>query len=121
MSMTEPERHEFYELAKREVSDRFAELMIKAVPPDPERLATKDDLAVLGSDLRTEMAELRGELRNEMAVLRGDLRTEMAELRGDLRNEIHDAFQAQTRVLLVGLIVSVVLIAFTNTLTVLVG
>lgn len=99
MSMTEPERHEFYELAKREVSDRFAELMIKAVPPDPERLATKDDLAVLGSDLRTEMAELRG----------------------DLRNEIHDAFQAQTRVLLVGLIVSVVLIAFTNTLTVLVG
>ena len=141
--MPETERHELYELARREVSDRFAELMIKAVPAEPDRLATKDDLAVLGSDLRAEMADLRTELKTEMADLRTELKTEMADLRTELKsemadlrtdlttemadvrlsltNEIHESFEAQTRVLLIGLIVSVVLIALTNTLTVLVG
>jgi hypothetical protein len=69
MSMTEPERHELYELAKRDVSERFAELMIKALPHDVDRLATKDDLAVLGAELRREMAELRSDLRVEMREL----------------------------------------------------
>jgi len=64
MSMTEPERHELYELAKRDVSERFAELMIKALPPDPQRLATKDDLAVAVAQLRAEMAGLRVEMRD---------------------------------------------------------
>ncbi len=64
MSMTEPERHELYELAKRDVSERFAELMIKALPSDPQRLATKDDLAVLGAEMRADMAELRVEMRD---------------------------------------------------------
>ena len=99
MPMTESERHELYEIAKNEVSDRFAELMINALPPDTDRLATKDDLAVLGSDLRTEMAELR------LSV----------------SAEIHEAFRAQTRTLVMGLVASVLLIALTNTLTVLVG
>lgn len=67
--------------------------------PDPDRLATKDDLAVLDSDLRTEMADLR------LAVSEG----------------INEAFQAQTRVLLVGLVVSVALIALSNTLAVVAG
>ena len=58
MPMTEPERHELYELAKHHVNDRFAELMISALPPHPGRLATKDDLAVLGAELRLEMREL---------------------------------------------------------------
>ena len=106
MPMTESERHELYEIAKNEVSDRFAELMINALPPDTDRLATKDDLAVLGSDLRTEIA---------------DLRTEMAELRLSVSTEIHEAFRAQTRTLVMGLVASVLLIALTNTLTVLVG
>jgi hypothetical protein len=69
MSMTEPERHELYELAKRDVSERFAELMIKALPHDVDRLATKDDLAVLGAELRREMADLRSDLRVEMREL----------------------------------------------------
>ena len=61
---TETERHEFYEIAKHQVSDRFAELLMKSLPPEPERLATKDDLRVLGAELRTEMAELRTEMRD---------------------------------------------------------
>ncbi|HAS10202.1 MAG TPA: hypothetical protein DCS55_06745 [Acidimicrobiaceae bacterium] len=85
MSMTEPERHELYELAKRDVSERFAELMIKALPPDPQRLATKDDLAVLGSELRLEIAQLRTEMKTEMRDLTaGQTRTMMLGLVGSV-------------------------------------
>lgn len=107
MSMTEPERHELYELAKRDVSERFAQLMIKALPPDPERLATKDDLAVLGSDLRAEMADLRGDLRAEIADLRTELRTGIAELRTEMR----DITSGQTRTMMFGLVGSVTALA----------
>ncbi len=110
MSMTEAERLEFYELAKRQVGDRFAELMIKAVPADPERLATKDDLAVLGADLRTEMAELRADLRTEMA----DLRTEMADLRTELKTEMRDLTAQQTRTMTIGLVGSITALAITQ-------
>jgi len=88
MPMTEPERHELYELAKRHVNDRFAELMISALPPDPSRLATKDDLAVLGAGLRAHMAELRVEMR--------------------------DLTSQQTRTLMVGLVLSITALAITQ-------
>ena len=103
MSMTEPERHELYELAKRDVSERFAQVMIKALPPDPERLATKDDLAVLGSELRAEMADLRG-----------DLRVEMAQLRTELKTEMQDLTTGQTRTMMLGLVGSVTALAVTQ-------
>lgn len=116
MSMTEPERHELYELAKRDVSERFAQLMIKALPPDPQRLATKDDLAVLGSDLRAEMAELRGDLRAEMADLRTELRTGLAEIRTEFKTEMHDVTAGQTRTMMLGLVGSVTALAVTQLL-----
>ncbi len=121
MSMTEPERHELYELAKRDVSERFAQLMIKALPPDPERLATKDDLAVLGADLRTEMAGLRGDMRTEMADLRTEVRTEISDLRielrtgmAELRTEMRDMTSGQTRTMMLGLVGSVTALAATQ-------
>ena len=43
---------------------------------DRDQLATKTDVALLGSELRVEMGDLRGEI--------GGLRGEMAELRGDM-------------------------------------
>ena len=110
MSMTEPERHELYELAKRDVGERFAQLMIKALPHDPERLATKDDPAIIGSELRTEMAELRGDLRTEMAELRTELRTGFAELRTEMR----DMTSGQTRTMMLGLVGSVTALAVTQ-------
>lgn len=71
---TETERHESYEIAKHEVSDRFAELMMKSLPPEPERLATKDDLRVLGAELRVEMRELTaGQTRTLMLGLVGSV------------------------------------------------
>ena len=45
----------------------------------------------------------------------------MATLRLDVRTEIHDAFAAQTRTLVLGLIASVVLIALSNALAVVAG
>jgi ribosomal protein L29 len=119
--MTESERHELYELARSQISDRFAELMMNALPPEPERLSTKDDLAVLGSDLRTEMADLRAELKTEMADLRTELKTEMADLRtelktemADLRVEMRDLTNQQTRTLTLGLVGSITLLAITQ-------
>ena len=88
MPMTEPERHELYELAKHHVNDRFAELMISALPPDPSRLATKDDLAVLAAELRAEMADLRVEMR--------------------------DLTSQQTRTLMTGLVLSITALAITQ-------
>lgn len=110
MSMTEPERHELYELAKRDVSERFAELMIKALPPDPHRLATTDDIALLSAGLRAEMAELRAELKTEMAELRAELKTEMAELRIESR----DLTSQQTRTMMLGLVGSITALTVTQ-------
>jgi hypothetical protein len=62
---------------------------MNAIPPITwSDVATHDDLALLRSDLRAEMAELRSDLRAEMAELRSDLRGEMAELRSDFTIEM---------------------------------
>lgn len=68
-------------------------------------LATKDDLKILGAELRLEMAELRadfGTLRGEFGTLRGEfgeLKGEFGTLRGDfgeLRAYIEERFHRQT-------------------------
>jgi ribosomal protein L29 len=73
--------------------------MIKALPPDPQRLATKDDLAVLGSELRAEMADLRTELRTGIA---------------ELRTEMRDMTSGQTRTMMLGLVGSLTALAATQ-------
>jgi hypothetical protein len=81
----ETERHELYEIAKHEVGDRFAELMMSFLPPHADRLATKDDVVASAADLRQEMATLRGELRTEMRDLTaGQTRTLMLGLVGSI-------------------------------------
>ena len=83
-------------------------------------VATKDDLANLGTELRAEMSELRAEVRGEMSKVRGEisevrgeisevrgeisevrgeiseLRGEISDLRGEVRSEISD-LRAETR------------------------
>ena len=110
MSITDAERLELYELAKRQLGDRFAKLMIRAVPPDPDRLATKEDLAVGFGALRTEMADLRTELKTDMA----GLRTEMADLRTELKTEMRDLTVHQTRTMMLGLVGSVTALSITQ-------
>ncbi len=96
MSTTESERHELYELAKHEVGDRFAELMMKSLPEHPYRLATKDDLLLVEAGLRTDMAEM--------------------EIR--LVTRIHDEITSSTRTVVLSLVSSVTALAIANTLTV---
>ena len=95
----ETERHELYELAKTHVNDRFAELIMNSLPPNVDNLATKDDVAVLGADLRTEMAELRTELRTEVAGLRVEMR---------------DLTAGQTRTMTLGLVGSITALSITQ-------
>ena len=130
MALTERERHDAYEALHAAFGDH-TETVIRLLRPDDE-LVTKADLAVTTGVLRTEMAATTGVLRTEMADLRAELSTDMADLRAELStdmadlrvqfsNDIQTAFAAQTRTLTIGLVVSFMLIALTNTLTVLVG
>ena len=84
MTIAESRRLALFESIKTFLGEDNARTLMDYLPPDPDTVATKADLAILGSDLRVEMAELRGELRGEMAELRGELRGEMAELRGEM-------------------------------------
>ena len=60
-------------------------MRIKALPPDPQRLVTKDDLAVLGSELRLEIAQLRTEVKTDLRDLTaGKTRTLMLGLVGSV-------------------------------------
>jgi hypothetical protein len=123
MPLTERDRHDAYE-ALQQAFGNHTDTVIELLRPDHDRLATKDDIGAIRvemADLRTEMADLRTDLRTEMADLRTDLRTEMADLRTEFRTEINNAFAAQTRTMVIGLVSAVLLIALSNTLAVLVG
>ncbi len=89
-SLAESQWLEFSERVKQSsLGKEGADIVMNALPTvDWTDLATHDDLALLRSDLRAEMAELRSDLRGEMAELRSDLRGEMAELRNDVRLEM---------------------------------
>ena len=103
MSATEAERHELYELAKQHVNDRYAELILKSLPPEPERLATKDDVALAQAATRADMAELR---------------TDMAMLETRLVDRIDSATTKSTRTIVLSLVGSVTAMSIVNTLTI---
>ena len=75
MTIAESRRLALVESAKTSWGEDTAQTLMDLLPPDPDDLATKADLAVLGSELRVEMADLRG----EVAQLGGDLRAEMGQ------------------------------------------
>ncbi len=106
MTTDEAARLHLYELARSTWDAKAADTLMNAIPSDLQQLATKDDLAVLGSDLRAEMATLGGELRAEMATLGGQLRTEMADLRGELRSEIQKSAASTIRTIVFAMIAS---------------
>jgi hypothetical protein len=62
-----------------------ADELLNLMPPDWTQLATKHDLAILGTELRGEMAELRGEVRSEIS---------------ELRSEMHREFRKQTTLMM---------------------
>jgi hypothetical protein len=85
---TEAARHRLYEKIREQWGDENADELMSYLPPvgwadvatrgdlDALRVATKQDLALLRTELRGEMIELRGEMT--------ELRGEMSELRADI-------------------------------------
>ncbi len=92
MATTEHERLELYELAKHGVGERFAELMMKSLPQDPDELVRKADLAAVEQRLDARISVLGSELRVEM----------------------RDLTSAQTRTMTLGLVGSVTALAITQ-------
>lgn len=96
MSLTDRERHDAYEALAEAFGDR-TDSVITMLRADTTEFLTKDEF-------RISMARLDAQF---------------AEQRLEFRMEIHEAFAAQTRTLVFGLITAVVLVALTNALGIL--
>jgi hypothetical protein len=91
--MNEETRLSFFEFVSDQWGrERAGQLMDMLPPVGYADLATKQDLAVLGSELRQEMAELRIDLIDRMS----DLTNRMA----DLTNRVAD----MTRILVIAML-----------------
>jgi len=62
MTIAESRRLALFESAKTSWGEDTAQTLMDLLPPDPEALATKADLAVLGAYLRTEIGSARSDL-----------------------------------------------------------
>ena len=64
-------------------------LMAHLPPVTWNEVSTKDDLATLGTTLRSEMHTMGTELRSEMRTMGTELRSEMQTMGTELRSEMH--------------------------------
>ncbi len=94
MKISEKDRLDLrQELGRVFSNKRFAEIAMEAMPPiDYDQLATKNDVAVLGRELRGEMAQLHGGIKGDMA----GLRAEMVDFRSEIRPDMAD-FRSEVR------------------------
>ncbi len=79
MTIDDAARLRLYDQARTNWGSDAADTLMSLMPTDPDSFATRDDMAMLRSDLRGEMSELRGELRNEMTELRREMAVTSAE------------------------------------------
>lgn len=79
--------------------------------------ATRTDSVI--TMLRTDTTEILTKDECKIAMARVD--AQFSEQRLEFRKEIHEAFSAQTRTLVIGLITAVVLVALTNALAIVAG
>ena len=75
VTASESRRHELYNGLALVIGPELTETLMSFLPPVPFiDLATKDDIAGLGTELRTEMTELRTEMTGFKAEVRSELR-----------------------------------------------
>ncbi len=107
VSVTEYERHQVFQWYEEAMGTERAKIMMNLVPPVGwGEVATRTDLAALGSGLRGEMSVLSSELRGEMSVLRSELRAEMSVLSSELRGEMKAANAELLRTLFFAMVAS---------------
>ena len=105
MSVDEGARFRLFESAQRQLGHDEAITLMEMLPPLPwSDVATKADLAALGSATKSDLAVLGSELRSEMSELKGELRSEMSELRGELKAEIADRTSSAVRTMVLAMI-----------------
>ena len=81
MSVTEYERHQIFQWYDEAMDRERASIMMKLLPPVGWGvIATKADLAMLGSSFRAEMSVMEANLRGEIALLRGEMHREIGRL-----------------------------------------
>lgn len=69
MSTSETDRLHLYEIARERWQDNdAARTLMNLLPPDPDRLATKDDLALTTAVLRTEIERQGKEMSDRMTT-----------------------------------------------------
>ena len=64
-------------------------LMAHLPPVTWNEVSTKDDLATLGTTMRSEMHTMGTELRSEMRTMGTELRSEMHTMGAELRSDVH--------------------------------
>ncbi|MDZ7674566.1 MAG: hypothetical protein U5K30_05810 [Acidimicrobiales bacterium] len=148
MALSDRQHHDAYEALTEAFADR-TDLVIEMLRTDHAHLATKSDLdPVRGGidEVRLDVAGVRHDvetLQTEVTGIRHDVETLQTEVTGirhdvattlhsemghlevrllaEVDRRVHDAFAAQTRTLMIGLVMAFVLTALTNVLTVTLG
>lgn len=80
MTIDEASRHHLYEQARNAFGEAAADTLMTALPRDPDRFATKDDIAGLDTRITTEIAMLRADMAAVEANLRGEIKSANSEL-----------------------------------------
>jgi hypothetical protein len=73
MTTDEAARLHLYEQARTALGPAAADALMSALPRDPDRFATKDDLAALEHALRADVAALEANLRGDITSANSDL------------------------------------------------
>lgn len=82
MAISEPARSDLHTGLSQLLGPERAETLMRATPlHDLDQVATKGDVSIMASDLRSEMADIRSELKTDIADLRAEMHAEVGALR----------------------------------------
>ena len=84
-------RRVYRELREAEMEEKQAEIIASHIP-DWSQFATKQDMAELKSELKSEfkqdIAELKSEFKQDIAELKSEFKQDMAELKSEFKQDM---------------------------------